>query len=459
MPRNQLIYNQVGVFAGPAPSSGYHFIAQDGALSNQSTDYNLVFPLNRVNSISWGIAAQRTNVSHLGDLGTLKRPILAYTDVNLDINYLMMGLANEARIGMHMNIPSGDPLTGNFAYGTGRVCPILGYYSRDYSRTTDISGVNWPMKEYRDARNIFVAVRKDTLDFNPATGDIANESNYENNIFVICFGDCYLNSYNFSAGVRTLPNATINYGCNNVVVYDNNNENDIPSIDTKTQEIRSGIKFRIPSAFQGTGLPTVLLPSDISLSIKQRNLNSEDLENTTLDFKDIKIQNFSFNFNLNRRPLYAVGHKYPLDRRPVFPIFCNLNFECIDGDPKAGSMASLLKNDEEYDIQIKMSYQKNNQYFSGIAVQYDWIGAKFNNLNSELSISNRKKSEFGFSVEMNPTDISKGFFISGYLSLLSMVIPKMYLGDFFFSSSQFGYLLTEDLDQFVVAEEAVKPVF
>lgn len=450
------------MFAGPAPSTGYHFIGADGALNddyiNTSDNFSLVFPLNRITSVSYSIETQRTNISHLGNLGTLKRPILEHTDVNLNFTYFLMGLCNEARLGFYMNIPSGDPLLGPFMYGSGRVCPILGFYSRDFSRTDDISGFNWPL-QYRDARNIFVAVRKDNFDFNNFTGVIDNTGYYySDDIYVYGFGDCYLNSYNCSVGVNQLPNVSVNYTCNNVEIYSHGSGQDTPSINSINQNINSGRKFSIPSTFQGSGLPTVLLPSDISLSIKQRSNSSEDLTDNFVDFTDIKIQSLNFGFNLNRKPLYALGYKYPLDRIPTFPITCDLDFDCIVGDPKAGSMVSLLKRDDEYDITIKLSYQQKDGSFQGTAIQYDFIGAKFKNFDSNVSINQRENARFGFTNELNPNDTTKGFFISGYLSLLSFNLNEILLSLSSFIPSV-EYLLTENSEKFLLSARKTRLIY
>lgn len=420
MPKNQVIYNQVGLFVGPSPSSGFHWITSDGTLNSSGRsapdNYNLVFPLHRVNNASFSIQPERQNISHMGNLGTISRPILDNTTINLNFNYYLMGLINEARLGFHVNTNSGDPVFGKPLYGTGRVCPILGFYSRDYTRP-EYDTFDWPM-EYRDVRNIFIAEAKDSLDFNVQTGTFYNRDDYKKDVYIYGFGDCYLNSYNCSIGVREFPNVSVSYSCNNLEIYDGVTGG-LPSINAKTYDVYSGNTFTIPNDFQGTGTPTILLPRDISLSIRQRSDNSEDLENAFVDYADIKIQGLNFGFDLGRKPMYALGYKYPLDRSPSFPVICDLNFNCIAGDSKVGSMVSLLKNGEEYDISVTLGYQENNGELQGDAIRYDFIGAKFKNHSVGLSIESKKTVDFGFSTDINPNNTTKGFFMSGYLGLLS----------------------------------------
>lgn len=422
MSKSQVIYNQVGLFVGPAPSSGYHFLDTYGNQRNVSgilgENYNLVFPLNRVNGISYSIEPPIENISQLGSFGAVARPILDNTDVNLNIKYNLMGLVNEARIGMYVNTPSGDLITGEFRYGTGRICPISGFYTRDMDNSHSPDTLNWPLA-YRDARNIFVAARKDSLSFNSTHGDAWSGLDYQayQDIFVYGFGDCYLNSYKFDISVGTPPSVSIDYTCNNIEVYGSGSGLDIPSISPGNQNLRSGIKFNIPDNFQGSNLPTVLLPSDISLDIRQRDSDSIDLDNSIVDFKDIKIQNFSFNFNLNRKALYGVGYKYPTDRVVTFPVECDVSFNCVAGDGKSGSLSNLIRYDRDYDITMQLNYQQGNDIFTGLAVEYEFLGSKFNGLNSDVSISEKKLTQFNFTTELSPHKNNQGLFIRGYLGL------------------------------------------
>lgn len=65
MSRNRVIFNTLGVYAGPSPASGYHFINTNGlpvADDNPSENFNLVFPLNRITEASYGFSMPRTDI-------------------------------------------------------------------------------------------------------------------------------------------------------------------------------------------------------------------------------------------------------------------------------------------------------------------------------------------------------------------------------------------------------------
>ncbi len=448
--KNQVIYNTLGLYVGPAPSSGYHFISTGGTLNNDFNDYvnnyNLIFPLNRIISTSYSITPQRTNMSYLGDLGTFARPIFNNTEVTLNFDYYLMGLINEARLGMMINIPSGDPITGTLLYGTGYVCPISGFYTRDETRTKEITiGTSgWPLK-VREPKNIFVAAKKqENFDLN----DIADSLDSKTGIDVYAFGDCFMNSYSCSAGVNQVPTVSVNYICNNVEVYSSGYNCDIPALNTQTNNIYSGIYFNIPNNFQGSGLPMVFLPSDIIVNIIKKNpiitlginhlvdefgnkftsqdgyhlveyfnIYSYNPTNLIVDFNDIKIQNFDFSIDLNRIPINSIGYKLPQDRILKFPIISNLSFNFVPGDNQAGSLVSLFKTDEEYNISIKLQYENRLKLLTGVGIQYDFIGVKFEGFSENISVSQRKNSSLNFSVELDPNKTTKGLFMSGYLGI------------------------------------------
>jgi hypothetical protein len=454
MSKLHTIYNQVGVFIGPAPSTGYNFISSDGILNNdydvELGNYCLVFPLKRVTSTSFQFVPNRIPVSSLGNLGTIKNSVLNSTEVRLNIDYNLMGLINEVRIGLIANIPSGNSFTGQMLYGTGRVSPISGYYSRSTVKSQDTE-IGWPLKQ-REPKNIFIAVRKDYNDFNDTTSGTYNSGN----IYVYGFGDCFLTSYSCGCGIGTVPNIKTSFICNNVEVYNSGINCGIPSINSQNQNSYSGIKFSIPNNYEGVS-PTVFLPSDLTIDIKNSS-NSTDLSNLAFDFTDIKLQDFNFSFNLERNPLYKLGHKYPLDKPFKFPVIGNLAFNAIVGDNKAGSLSNLLIADEDYDINLKLRYQRK-QSFSGIGIQYDFLRAKFNNLDSSLSIQDKNIISFSFSFEMNPSLNYQGLFISGYLGVPHRIDNEsIYLGDYF-NPPSLDELLTEDLDLIAISTTGFKILY
>ena len=450
--KNQVIYSSLGVYAGPAPSSTGHFIAEDGQINNSwsiiTGNNSLVFPLNRVIQTSYSVTPPRTPISHLGDYGAIARPILDPPEIIFNVSYHLMGLINEMRLGLLANIPTsgGDGMA--MLYGTGNVSLLSGLYTRDYSPTIELGYYNWPLN-CREPKNMFVAVKKDGGDLNDRTSGTILQTLYKNtSVDVYGFGDCYLRSYNCSASVGQIPTVSIEMSSTNIEVYSSGLCCDIPSVNPITYNIRSGTKFSIPNNFEGAGLPTVMLPRDISLSIKQRSNNSANLTDALADFTDLKIQSFNFNFNLNRSPLYSLGTKIPYDQKITVPVISKLDFNSFMGDSKAGSLASLVRRDEEYDISIRLNYQ-NRSFFDGVGICYNFFGAKLDNISSSSSISSRQSFNMSFSTQLDPKGVNNGVFMTGYLGIPNGPTDLVYLSDDF-DGGGIDILLMENGDLFLL---------
>ena len=486
MPKPVVIHNQVGVFAGPAPATGYHFINQQGIQINRDDPdsyFNLVFPINRVFQVSYGWSESRTDFKSLGYRGNILRPVLVQPDVTLSISYYLMGLINEARLGFVFNQPSGNVSSGEPIYGQSlNICPISGFVDRTYQRSSE-TPLNWPLT-YRDSRNLFIATKRDFDDLNDYSSNYYYKSS---DVDVFAFGDCFLNNYKTSASVGQFPTVTVDFVCNNVVYYSGGSGNNIPSVDPQTFIPWSGITFNLPNNFQGNHLPTTILPSDINLDIssvpsenylavinnrtlstlldsygrKILELPEEEVRNLPVDFRDIKIQGYSIELNLNREPMYNLGYKLPLDRQINFPVFANLTLTMLVGDDATGSLNRYIAEDREYDVNIKMKFQKNTQAFSGVGIIYRFLGAKFNSISISESIQQHRTVTMSFTSELRPESNTNGFFMSGQLGVLfGNQIPDILLGDDFAQTGSIDELLLEDgYNGIIVIKSAAAPIY
>lgn len=420
-PRNRIIYNQAGLFVGPSPSDSYTYLTSDGVLVNSLNlaTFNLTYPLLRINNISYGFNPNRIDVKHLGDFGTIARPIVSSPDVNLSINYYQQGLINEARLGFLFNYPTSGVVGATPLYGTGRVCPISALVDRQFNRGID-NEIGYPLTT-RDSRNIFVATKTDTLDLNSRAGLASDFSNSKMDTYA--FGDCYITNYRTRAAIGEFPECSVDFVCGNLVYYTGCSGLNIPSVNPQNKTIRSGIIFNLPNNFEGTGNPTVLLPKDINVTLSLYDGTNLLNNNLPISFNDIKIQSYDISLDFNRENLYCLGYKLPLDRRINDPIYANINFSVIVGDTNTGSLIDHVTQDEEYNINIKLNYQPRQ--LSGItAINYDFIGAKFNGINFSEAINQRRMATFSFTSELNVNSIAKGFFISGQLGIPTGSVPN-----------------------------------
>ena len=112
-------------------------------------------------------------------------------------------------------------------------------------------------------------------------------------------------------------------------------------------------------------------------------------------------------------------------------------------------MVSLIKRDEEYDINIKLNYQRNSQLFNGTAIQYDFIGAKIATFDDGLSTSQRRNNNLIFTLELNPIQNNKGLFVSGYLGIPNAATNFVFLEEELDLDGE-DYLVFENDDEFAI---------
>jgi hypothetical protein len=268
MTLNRQIFNHQGLFIGPAPATGYHFLNMSGILNNDVhssfTNYNLVRSLPRVQGLSYSIDFPRTELRQLGTWGTVAYPNITYPEVNLNFSYLQAGILNELRMGFYANYHQTVGHNSGISYYSDnfKVCCISGFVTRElgFESATD---VDFPYT-YRDKRNLFVAINQEGKDINHVNS--GNQLIYQN-IDVLGFGNCYLNSYSARGGVGELPVVNCGYTAENVIYYTSASGIHIPAIEPKYLTQYTGTLFKIPSTFEGDDLVSVLLPGDTSLNI------------------------------------------------------------------------------------------------------------------------------------------------------------------------------------------------
>lgn len=441
MSRPYVLYSNVAMFVGPAPSNTGHFINTIGTITNNdnpTSNFNLVFPLNRVQGTNFSFSESRTDVKSLGVYGTISRPSLIQPNISLSFSYYMMGLINEARLGFIFNTPSG--ITGQPLYGQSlNICPISGFLDRTYQRSFD-TPLGWPLTT-REPKNLFVATNQGFNDLNDYVTGIYKSIGVD----VFAFGDCFLNSYKQSASINQLPLTTVEFICNNVETYNFASGTNIPSINTQNGLVNSGNIYDLPNNFEttNTGLPTAIIPSNIIatinsipsgdyLAVIEGNAlvtvldaygdeititEDMDIVNLPISINDLKIQSYNFDLTLNREPLYNLGYKFPIDRRINFPVYCNLDINAIVGENATGSLTRFLSKDREWDIILNLSFQTNTQLYTGTAIIYKFLKSKFNSISFGDSIGKVKTANLSFTTEIKPNSNTKGFFISGILGI------------------------------------------
>lgn len=267
MARYRQIYQIHGLFVGPAPGTGYHFIDNDGVLNNEYTgighnNNNLIQPLLRIQDASYSFNTERTEIKQLGTRHAISNPVLTHPTVDLSFSYLQMGLLNEARMGFYVNYAQVvDGKSGEPYYLEGLKVPLLsGFYTRSLNRAHN--DLKFPY-DYRDKRNIFIAVGQEGQDLNKTSYTGADRTIQH----TIGFGNAYITSYRTSAAVGDFPRSQVNYLCENMIVQTGAVGQHIPALDAQTKRPLTGIYYSLPSNFTANIENKVLLPGDITLDI------------------------------------------------------------------------------------------------------------------------------------------------------------------------------------------------
>ncbi len=463
MARVRRYYNVDAIFSGPAPASGFHFIDNGGVYNNNynlsSQNINLVKPINRVQSFSYNVNTNRSDVLELGRRGTIHRSFIDPATVDVSFDYISHGILNEYNLGFYVNyiIPSGTNSGSAFYADNYSVCSISGFVTRDLVRGENEIG--YP-QSYRDKRNLFVLVGEYGKDINSTSASFGHSKS--RNSFTIGIGNSYITNYQARAAVGTFPTCSVSYIGENYKVYASGSGCLIPALDSKT---RSGIlnkHFTLPSTYQNN-IVSALRPGDITVSIEAQNQTTgilaiqgtgysgsliSDIYDLGFKYSDIKIQSYEISLPLNREPLNSIGYKLPIDRQISFPVFTDLNFNLIPGDLQTGSLENLMNRNIDYNIAIKLKNPINSSQDAGkVAVQYNFRKAKFESINYNSQIGDSETADLSFRTEIDPDDLTKGFFMSG---LLNIGLGGIQTLSAFLLKEDGDLLLQENSDNFIV---------
>jgi hypothetical protein len=401
------------IFVGPAPDSGYHLIDESGVLNDNITgnnNVNLLNQIDRVFAFNYSVDQSPTLLKQLGTKSLVARPVIEYPNVNVDFEYYVNSIKNEARLGFDVNFRTGDE-----PYYASRVCPISGFTSRELVRQR---GNPFWIYTHKDARNIFAViapegdeVRESTMDFVQTPFDIANDEN-SLQYGVLAFGSCYLTSYQIQASVGDIPRAKVSYVSDNIQFTISGNEVMTPYLNKTTAIPTRDKHFKIPKSVNEGGV-SAIKPGDIDVEISGHG----KIHDIGTDFNDTKIQSFSIAIPLGREDLPKLGAKLPVDRQINFPIISTVSFQYLQGDLTSGSIAELFSGDAEYNFKIKMNNSSGCSPDKEIIVQYDILGAILKSHSSSSSLKSNKMGAVTFEVELDPDNLHKGIFISGLASI------------------------------------------
>jgi hypothetical protein len=362
MPRTRTIYNALALYAD-----------QVGAQLTQ-TGLGDVLQLSRVQTFDEDFSRNFTDINQFGNLASVDRIEVETPTVSASFSYYLTNGFNDHALGLAvppLNFPSGNIITA-------------------------IGGL---LAKQTDEKNYYLLI-----------ADEGNDSiGYRGNSGVIAVGNGYITSYSINAAVGDIPTADVEIEGLNVAVYQQTNFGTngapLPSINPTLGRKSEG-SFRLPAAVAGSGIPSALIPGDITFSIPTSGVMG--FEET-----DLKVQDFTLSFDLGRTPVQKIGNAFAISREIDFPVTATLELNAEVGDLRNGNLGELLcdPNSQNFTIQMR---QPGCGTDKATALSFVFRGAKLNSQSFTSAIGDNASMSASYEVQLGGiSDRNKGVFISG----------------------------------------------
>lgn len=363
MPRNRTIYNALALYAD-----------QVGARVMQ-TGLGEVLQLSRVQTFDEDFSRNFTDINQYGNLASVDRLEVESPTVTASFSYYLTNGFNDHAIGLAA-APTSFP---------------------EANIVTAIGGL---LSKVTDEKNYYLLIvdeGNDAAGFRGATSG------------AIAIGNAYLTSYSVNVAVGDIPTAEVEVEGLNVSVYQNTTGISgalLPAINPTDGTKITDKFFRLPAAVSATGIPSALIPGDITFSIPN---------NSTMGFTetDLKVQDFTLSFDLNRTPLQKVGNKFAFSREIDFPVTATLELNAEVGDFRSGNLVDLLCNETGQDFTINMK-QPGCGTDKPTALSFFFKGAKLTSQSFTSAIGDNASMTASYEIQLGGIqDKVRGVFISG----------------------------------------------
>jgi hypothetical protein len=423
--RKRVFYQSENLHVSPSGATNGNLAATD------------VSQIHRVQSINYSFEVTRTDVNQFGQLAAIDRVIVEQPSVSLDFNYYPTTGLEESGIGLKL--------------GTG----ISAVSSIIDGRADTKSYYVFTAPEGKDANIDY----EDVGTFRPSDGsagtdgdavndtDADAEGEVRGDIGVIALGNCFLTSYSAEGSVGEFLSASVNVEALNMLFDSNPNTVTNPTVNVengKLSEYNAGggvAPIEIPNnSFDTTtgasDQPAALRHGDISL----HNALAGDISNfndivSGHAFGDMKVQNFSFSFDLGREDLQRLGSKFAFAKVIEFPATATLDLSAVVGVYTSSDTAVATSaknpifgvhgylNDDSNKANLAVLCHKPNTSLvpssetdiagssnaSNIGMYYAIHGAKLDSQSFSSSIGDSKSVDMSFSTQIGgPTDKNNG---------------------------------------------------
>ena len=437
---SRVLYNVEGLFVGP---SGHNFLSYFGGAphddySNPLITHNLIKQIDRVQSLSYDISIPHTQINQLNTRSVLGRPIINPPEVNFSFRYLVSDLSNESKLGLYVNYPQfEEPFSGApfFANNTGHTL-LSGFVDeeehQDFYYQEGTYDPFFPARTYRDKKNFYLAVRGDFEDIftgerlenltsrDPQEVTDPNATGYN----VISFGRCYMTSYSTEAAVGTFPTVDVTYVGENIMFETSGSGFMSPTIEPKNGNQFSDMHCVIPKRIERNPI-SVVRPGDINFTV-------DSFSGMGIDFDNLHLESYVISFDVPRDTEKSLGYKFPISRKVNFTAPVTIDINGIVEKMSSGSLIDLVNVNQDYNFTITLDMpgicrepNTGEPVHPGVVpletrtdelIRYSFNGAKLDKFSYDTSIGENKVFSASFSTEIDPDDLSKGLFMSGFLS-------------------------------------------
>jgi hypothetical protein len=362
MARNRTIYNVLALYASQVTSTGTQTGAGD------------IKQISRVQKFDEDFSRNFTDVNQFGNLAAIDRVEVQNPDVKASFSYFVTNGQNEENIGL----------------------TVLGSGTASTALRSCVSGIL--TDKTKGEKNYYLLIADEGYD---AVGYTSAKTG------AIGIGNGFLSSYSVNAAVGEITTADVSIEGLNVRVYGNLSGNIvIPAVNPTDGSNLTGKFFRLPAAESATGnIPMALQPGDITFSIPTSG--ALGFTNT-----DLKVQDFTLSFDLNRTPLQQLGNRFAFSREIDFPVTASLEVNANVGDIEDGNLSDLLCGESLKDFTIVMKKPGCSNQTAALA--YVFKGAKLVSQSFSSAIGDSATMNATYEVQLSgPNDTERGIFISG----------------------------------------------
>ena len=437
---SRIIYNVEGLFVGP---SGHNFLSYIGGsphsdYSDPLKTHNLIQQVDRVQSLSYDITVPHTQINQLNTRSVIDRPIINSPEVKLGFNYLVADVSNESKMGLYVNYPQfEEPFSGApfFENNTGHTL-LSGFVDEEehldvYYQTGSYDPF-FPARTYRDRKNFYLAVRSDKEDLytgekiedltsrDPQQPSDPNAAGYN----VISFGRCYMTSYSTEAQIGDFPRAEVSYVAENIMFETSGSGFLSPMINPKSGNQFEDMTCVIPKRIERNPI-SVVRPGDIDFTV-------DSFSGLGVDFSNLHLESYVISFDIPRETESNLGYKFPISRKVNFTAPVTIDIAGVVEKMSSGSLIDLVNLNQNYNFTVTLSMpqtcatpdtsepihagKKPFETRDQSLIKYSFNKAKLNAFNYDTTIGENKQFTASFITEIDPDDLSKGLFISGFLS-------------------------------------------